>query len=184
MIKDIQQAAKTKMQKAIESLETHLAVLRTSRANPSMLSKIMVEYYGSTTPIHSMANITAPDARTLVITPYDRTGLAAMEKAIRDSDLGFNPANKGDALWITVPALTEERRKDLVKNAKNYAEEARVAVRNARRDGMEAVKKLEKDKKISTDEMKRSESEIQKLTDDFTRQVDQVLERKETEILG
>jgi ribosome recycling factor len=183
-MKDIFDDARIRMTKAIESLESHLSVLRTGRANASMLNKVTMDYYGSTMPINQMANITAPDARTLVIAPFDRSSLAGIEKAIRDSDLGLNPANKGDSLFITIPALTEERRKDLVKNAKNYAEEARVAVRNVRQDAMKSVKQLEKDKLASLDEVKRGEVEVQKITDEFIAKVEVTFTKKEADILG
>jgi ribosome recycling factor len=183
-MKDIFEDARSRMTKAIESLESHLSVLRTGRANASMLNKVTMDYYGSTMPINQMANITAPDARTLVIAPFDRSSLAGIEKAIRDSDLGLNPANKGDSLFITIPALTEERRKDLVKNAKNYAEEARVAVRNVRQDAMKSVKQLEKDKLASLDEVKRGEVEVQKITDEFIAKVEVTFTKKEADILG
>jgi ribosome recycling factor len=183
-MKEIVTDARTRMQKALEALEHNLSVLRTGRANPGMLQKITVEYYGSEMPIHQMANITAPDARTLVVTPFDRGGLSGIEKAIRDSDLGLNPANKGDALYITIPALTEERRKELVKNAHRYAEEAKVAVRNVRQEAMKAVKQLEKDKLASQDDVKRGEVDVQKVTDEFVAKVDATLEKKEGEILG
>ncbi len=183
-MKDIFDDARSRMTKAIESLESHLSVLRTGRANASMLNKVTMDYYGSTMPINQMANITAPDARTLVIAPFDRSSLAGIEKAIRDSDLGLNPANKGDSLFITIPALTEERRKDLVKNAKNYAEEARVAVRNVRQDAMKSVKQLEKDKLASLDEVKRGEVEVQKITDEFIAKVEVTFTKKEFDILG
>jgi ribosome recycling factor len=183
-MKEIINDARTRMQKALEALEHNLSVLRTGRANPGMLQKITVEYYGSEMPINQVANITAPDARTLVVTPFDRGGLSGIEKAIRDSDLGLNPANKGDALYITIPALTEERRKDLVKSAHRYAEEAKVAVRNVRHDAMKAVKQLEKDKLASQDDAKRGEGDVQKVTDEFVAKVDATLEKKESEILG
>lgn len=183
-MKEIYASARSRMQKAVEALESNLSVLRTGRANPGLLNKVNVEYYGSSVGLSQMANITVPDARTLVVTPYDRGALASIEKAIRESDLGLNPANKGEAIFITIPSLTEERRRDLVKNAKGYAEEARVAVRNARRDALESVKKADKDKTASADDVKRAEAEIQKITDEFVRSVDQTLERKESEILN
>ncbi len=183
-MKEVFTDARTRMQKALEALEHHLSVLRTGRANSGMLNKITVDYYGSEMPVNQLANITTPDARTLVITPFDRGGLSGIEKAIRDSDLGLNPANKGDALYITIPALTEERRKELVKNAHRYAEEAKVAVRNVRQDAMKAVKQLEKDKLASQDDVKRGEGEVQKITDEFIVKVDSTLEKKEADILG
>jgi ribosome recycling factor len=182
-MKEIYATARARMGKAVEALESNLGVLRTGRANPGLLNKVNVEYYGASMGLSSLANITVPDARTLVVTPYDRTALGPIEKAIRESDLGLNPANKGDALYVTIPALTEERRRDLVKNARAYAEEARVAVRNARRDALEAVKKSEKEKTASADDAKRAEAEVQKITDEFIRTVETTLERKEGEIL-
>jgi len=182
-MKEVLAEARTRMQKAVEALETHLSVLRTGRANPGLLQRVHVDYYGTSMNISGLANVTVPDARTLVVTPYDRNALSAIEKAIRDSDLGLNPANKGDALYVTIPALTEERRKELVKNAKHYAEEARVSVRTARREAIETVKKMEKDKKASADDAKRAENDVQKLTDEFVHKVDEILARKESEIL-
>ena len=183
-MKEIYTTTRSRMQKALESLEHNLSVLRTGRANAGMLAKVSVDYYGSAMGINSLANVTVPDARTLVITPYDRSSLAAIEKAIRDSDLGLNPNNKGDALFISVPSLTEERRRDLVKNAKTYAEEARVAVRSVRQDGIKGIQQLEKDKAASQDEAKRGQAEIQKITDEFIGKIEETLERKEHEILN
>lgn len=183
-MKEILTDTRERMGKAIEALEHHLAVLRTGRANPGMLQKVSVDYYGSQTPVTQMANITTPDSRTLVVTPFDRSSLASIEKAIRDSDLGLNPANKGEALYITIPSLTEERRKDLVKNANKYAEEAKVAIRNVRQDANKAVKQLEKDKLASQDDVKRGEADVQKITDEFIVKVEKTLEQKESDILG
>ena len=180
-MKEIMGGARERMGKAIEALEGSLSVLRTGRANPGILKKIVVDYYGSPTPLDQLANITTPDSRTLNIQPYDRSAVAAIEKAIRDSDLGLNPNNKGDAIFITLPVLTEERRRDLVKNARNYAEEAKVAVRNIRKGGLDDLKKLEG---VGEDEVKRGESEVQKLTDEFIRRVDEVTAKKEQDILG
>ncbi len=183
-MKEIISDAKTRMSKAIEALEHHLSVLRTGRANPGMLQKVTMDYYGSEMPINQMANITVPDSRTLVVTPFDRGSLSGIEKAIRDSDLGLNPANKGDALYITIPSLTEERRKDLVKTAHKYAEEAKVAIRNVRQDANKAVKQLEKDKLASQDDVKRGEADVQKITDEHIQKVDKTLEQKQADILG
>ncbi|WP_034384561.1 ribosome recycling factor [Deinococcus sp. YIM 77859] len=180
-MKAIQADARERMGKAIEALENNLSVLRTGRANPGILRKVMVEYYGSTMPIDQVASITTPDARTLVITPWDRGALNPIEKAIRDSDLGLNPNNKGDTIFISLPMLTEERRRDLVKNAKNYAEEARVAIRSIRKQALDEVKKLEG---VGDDEIKRAETEVQKITDEYIRRVDDTLHKKEQEILG
>ncbi|MFC5599687.1 ribosome recycling factor [Deinococcus cellulosilyticus] len=170
------------MQKALEALESNLSVLRTGRANPGMLKKITIEYYGTTMPLDQVAGVTTPDARTLLITPWDRGALNLIEKAIRDSDLGLNPNNKGDAIFIQVPTLTEERRKDLVKNAKAYAEEGRVSVRNIRKKALEEIKKLEKT--TGEDEIKRAQEEVQKITDEFIKRVDEVLAKKEHDILN
>lgn len=180
-MKHIQTDTRAKMGKAIESLESNLSVLRTGRANPGILKKIVVDYYGSTMPIDQVASITSPDARTLVITPWDRGALNPIEKAIRDSDLGLNPNNKGDTIFISVPMLTEERRKEMVKNAKHYAEEARIAVRNLRKHALDEVKKIDG---IGEDDVKRGEADVQKITDEFITKVDGVLHKKEQEILG
>lgn len=181
-MKPIFSDTRSRMQKAIEALESHLSVLRTGRANPGILKKIQVDYYGSTTPIDGVASITAPDARTLVIQPWDRNALGAIERAIRDSDLGLNPNNKGDSIFISLPVLTEERRKDLVKTARNYAEEGKIAVRNVRKSALEEIKKHAKE--VGEDEVKRAEQEVQKITDEFVKKVDDVLARKEQDILG
>ena len=180
-MKSIQADARERMGKAIEALESNLSVLRTGRANPGILKKVIVDYYGSTMPIDQVASITTPDARTLVITPWDRGALGPIEKAIRDSDLGLNPNNKGDTIFISLPMLTEERRKDLVKNAKNYAEDARIAVRNIRKHSLDEVKKVEG---VGDDEVKRGEAEVQKITDEFIARVDSTFHKKEQEILG
>ncbi|GAA5439693.1 ribosome recycling factor [Deinococcus caeni] len=180
-MKAIQADTREKMGKAIESLENNLSVLRTGRANPGILKKIVVDYYGSSVPIDQVASISTPDARTLVITPWDRGALNPIEKAIRDSDLGLNPNNKGDTIFISLPMLTEERRKDLVKNAKNYAEDARIAIRNIRKHGLDEVKKVEG---IGDDEIKRGEADVQKITDEFIAKVEMTFQKKEQEILG
>ena len=180
-MKSIQADTRDKMHKAIEAFENNLSVLRTGRANPGILKKVLVDYYGSTMPIDQVASITTPDARTLVITPWDRGALNPIEKAIRDSDLGLNPNNKGDTIFISLPMLTEERRKDLVKNAKNYAEEARIAVRNLRKHALDEVKKVEG---LGEDDIKRGEADVQKITDEYIAKVDSVFQKKEQEILG
>ena len=184
MLKDIYAETKAHMQKALEALDHHITGLRTGRANPAILNHIKVEYYGSSMPLNQVGNVSAPDARTLVVQAWDANALKDIEKAIRDSDLGLNPANRGDALYISIPVLTEERRKDLVKTVKSYSEEAKVAVRNARRDAIDKAKKMEKDKAISEDDLKKAEAEIQKITDDYTHKVDEAIHKKEQEILG
>ncbi|MBC7646639.1 MAG: ribosome recycling factor [Pseudopedobacter sp.] len=181
-MKEIFTDVRTRMNKAIEALENSLSVLRTGRANPGMLKKIVVDYYGSTVPLDQVATITTPDPRTLLITPWDRKAIGPIEKAIRDSDLGFNPNNKGEAVFINIPMLNEERRKELVKTAKTYAEDAKIAVRNLRR---EAITEVDKQKKtVGEDEVKRAETEVQKMTDEFIKKVDETVARKEQEILG
>ncbi|UQN06629.1 ribosome recycling factor [Deinococcus sp. QL22] len=180
-LKTIQSDTRERMTKAIEALENNLSVLRTGRANPGILKKIVVDYYGSTVPIDQVASITTPDARTLVISPWDRGALNPIEKAIRDSDLGLNPNNKGDTIFISLPMLTEERRKDLVKNAKNYAEDARIVVRNLRKHALDEVKKMEG---VGDDEIKRGEAEVQKITDEYIARVELTFTKKEQEILG
>ena len=174
--------ARSRMQKAIEALEGSLSVLRTGRANPGILKKVQVEYYGSSLPIDQVASVSTPDARTLVVTPWDRGALGLIEKAIRDSDLGLNPNNKGDTIFINLPALTEERRKELVKTARSYAEDGKIAVRGVRKSALEDLKKQEKT--VGEDELRRAEGEVQKLTDEFVKRVDEVLEHKEQDILG
>jgi ribosome recycling factor len=175
------QEARHRMDRALESLESNLAVLRTGRANPALLRKVVVSHYGTMLPIDQVASITALDARTLAVTPWDRSALSAIEKAIRESDLGLNPANKGDALYIAIPALTEERRKELVKNAKAYAEEARIAVRNLRR---ELLSEVTKQAGLGEDERKRDEAEAQKITDEYIAKIDSALAHKEQDILN
>ena len=180
-MKDIQTEARSKMLKAIEALDQSLSVLRTGRANPGILKKVQVDYYGSTMPIDQVASISTPDARTLVITPWDRGALNPIEKAIRDSDLGLNPNNKGDTIFISLPMLTEERRKDLIKNARTYGEDAKVAVRSLRKHALDDIKKVDS---MGEDEIKRGEGEVQKLTDEFIKRVDDTVNAKEQDILG
>lgn len=184
MLKDLYAETKSQMQKSLEALEHHLSTLRTGRANPAILSNIRVEYYGSAMPINQVGTVSSPDPRTLVVQAWDPKILKEIEKAIRDSDLGLNPTNKGDALFINIPALTEERRRDLVKTIKHYAEEARIAVRNVRREALDRAKKIEKEKHLSEDDLKRAEAEIQKITDDFIHKIDNALHKKEHEIMG
>jgi len=184
MVKEIMREAKDHMEKAVEVFHGHLAGLRTGRANPELLAHLKVDYYGTEMPLNQIASITAPDARTLVVQPWDQNALAAIEKAIRESDLGLNPATKGDALYISIPPLTEERRKALVKTAHQMAEEARVAIRNVRRHALERLRKYAKEAHMPEDEERRAEGEIQKLTDTYVEKVNQMLAKKEQEILG
>ena len=183
-LKELYAETRAHMQKSLEALEHNLAGLRTGRANPALLLHLKVEYYGTYVPLNQIATVTAPDAKTLVVQSWDQNALKAIEKAIRDSDLGLNPANKGDALYINIPPLTEERRKELVKTARHYAEEGRIAIRNIRREALEKLKKFSKELHLSEDDTKRAEAEIQKITDEFIAKADELLEKKEQEILG
>lgn len=182
-VKSIIEKTKDQMVKSIEFTRNQLAKVRTGRANPSLVESVNVDYYGSPTPLSQVASISAPDARTIVIQPWDRNTLTPIEKAIQQADLGFNPQNDGQILRIPVPPLTEERRKEYVKLCKKYTEEGKVAVRNVRRDQMESLKKGEKNKDFSEDERKRGEDEIQKLTDEYVKKIDQIFTQKEKELL-
>lgn len=173
-----------KMEKSIESLKKEFATIRTGKANPSILNGICVEYYGSMTPINQIANISAPDPQSIVIKPYDKSILKQIEKTIQAAGLGFNPLNDGDLVRIPIAPLTESVRKDLVKQAKKVAENAKVAIRNIRREQMEALKKLEKDSLISEDELKRSSDKIQKVTDEYIAKIDSLLKTKEQDIMS
>ncbi|KUG03624.1 ribosome recycling factor [hydrocarbon metagenome] len=183
MIKDILHDAEEKMQKSIEFLAKDLSTLRAGRANPAMVEKITVEYYGETTPINQLGNITVPEARLLVIQPWDKSIIPDIEKAIFRSDLGITPSNDGVVIRIAVPQLTEERRKDLVKVVKKKGEEAKVAIRNIRRESNDLLKMSEKEKLISEDENKKGMDEIQKFTDKYVKNVDLVLQAKEKDIM-
>lgn len=183
MISQIKGQTQEKMEKAIQVLKKDLLTLRAGRANPAMLEKVQVEYYGTTMPINQMANISTPDPRSLVIQPWDKSALGEIERAILKSELGFTPTNDGNVVRISIPPLTEERRNELVKVARKMGEEAKVAIRNVRRDANEDIKKLEKNGEIPEDESRRAQDEIQKLTDRFIKEVDQVVAGKEKEIL-
>lgn len=183
MIKDILNDAEDRMEKSLEHLGRDLSSLRAGRANPAMLDRILVDYYGSSTPINQLANITVPEARLLVIQPWDKSIIADIEKAIMKSDLGINPSNDGNVIRIAIPQLTEERRKELVKVVKKRAEEAKVAIRNIRREANDMLKSSEKEKLISEDENKKGMDESQKLTDKFTKEVDKILQAKEKDIM-
>ncbi|MDR2551622.1 MAG: ribosome recycling factor [Treponema sp.] len=176
-------ACEERMKKTVISLREGYAALRTGRASPALFDKIRVDYYGEKTVLNQVANISAPEARLLVIQPWDKALIGEIEKAIRTSDLSLNPSNDGKVIRIAVPPLTEERRKELVKQAKAQAEQGRVAVRNIRRDGNEELKKLLKDKELTEDEESKSSEGLQKLTDAYIKQIDQALEEKETEIM-
>jgi ribosome recycling factor len=173
-------SAKEQMEKAIAHLEQELAKVRTGRANPSMLDGVRVDYYGAMTPLNQVANVNTPDARTLLIQPWEKSMLEPIQKAIQAANLGFNPGNNGTAIIINVPPLTEERRKDLVKKAKAEGENAKVSIRTARKEGNEEIRKI---KSLTQDEVKSAETKIQQMTDAYIEKVDKHLEQKEKEIL-
>lgn len=182
MPQTIKKHAEERMDKAIQALKRELSTLRAGRATPSLLDRIQVDYYGSPTPINQLANINTPDSRTLMIQPWDKSSLSEIERAIQKSDLGLTPANDGTTIRLSIPALTEERRVELVKMTKKFGEEAKVAIRNIRRDANDDIKKLEKTD-ISEDESRRHQEDIQKTTDKFIAEVDKVLAAKEKEIM-
>ena len=184
MIPEILKDADHKMNGAVEHAREEFAAIRTGRAHPAMFNKLMVDYYGSPTPLQQLATFQVPEARTVLISPFDRGAMAGIEKAIRDSDLGVNPANDGNVIRLVMPQLTEERRKEYIKVTRHKAEEARVAVRNIRRHSIEHVGKLTKDKEISEDEERRAADEVQKLTDKFVAEVDKALEVKEADLMA
>lgn len=171
-----------KMKKTLEFLETDYAAIRAGRANPHVLDKLRVDYYGTPTPVQQVGNVTVPEARIIQIAPWDKSLIKEIEKAIMSSDIGINPSNDGNVIRLVFPELTEERRKDLVKDVKKKAEEAKVAVRNIRRDGNDAFKKLSKTE-ISEDEIKQLEEQLQKLTDKYIREIDGLMENKSKEIM-
>jgi ribosome recycling factor len=184
MLEDIKKTADSKMQKSLESLKTDLAKVRTGRAHTGLLDHVMVEYYGSMVVVNQVANVNLGDARTINVQPYEKNMIAKVEKAIRDSDLGLNPATNGDVIRVPMPMLTEERRRDLTKIVRNEAEGAKVAIRNVRRDANDTLKKLLKDKEISEDDERRAQDEIQKLTDKAVAEVDKLLAAKETDLMA
>ena len=175
-------AAERRMKGAVESVRSNFATIRTGRANPSLLDRIEVEVYGSRMPLRSVANIGAPEARLLTVTPFDPNSLKDIERAIRDADMGLNPQNDGKILRLPIPELTEERRRDLVRMARGMAEEGRVAVRNVRRDEMRDLHELRKEGEISQDDEHRAEDELQKLTDGYVKRVEAALADKEAEL--
>lgn len=178
----VKKSAEERMEKAIAALRKELAALRAGRATPALLDRVQVEYYGSMTPLNQLASINTPDSRTLIIQPWDKSSLSAIEKAILKSELGLTPSNDGSAIRLGIPPLTEERRSELVKMTKKFGEEAKVATRNIRRDANDDFKKMEKDA-ITEDESRRYQEEIQKMTDKYTAEIDKVLAAKEKEIM-
>jgi ribosome recycling factor len=175
---------KEKMEKAIQAYTRSLATVRAGRANPSLLDAVQVEYYGAPTPLKQLASITVPEARLLLITPYDKTVINDMEKAILKADLGLNPSNDGNVIRISIPPLTEERRKELVKVVRKYAEDAKVAVRNIRRDSNDELKKLEKDGQLTEDELRGYQDDVQKETDNYIKKIDELTKTKEEEVMS
>ena len=184
MISDVKKTADQKMHKSIETLRADLAKIRTGRAHTGLLDHIHVDYYGTSMPLPQVANVTLADPRTIGVQPWEKKMIPVVEKAIRDSDLGLNPATSGDMIRVPMPALTEERRRDLIKVVHKEAEGARVAVRNIRRDANEQLKKLLKDKQCSEDEERRAHDELQKLTDRFVAEIDQLMQVKETDLMA
>ena len=184
MYQEIIKTAGEKMEKTIAILEKDLATLRAGRANPQILDKITVDYYGVPTALNQVGNISSPEPRMLVITPWETKMIGPIEKAIQKSDLGINPSNDGKVVRLMVPELTEERRKDLCKQVKKLAEEGKIAIRNTRRDALEAVKKLKKESKITEDEQKTAETEMQKVTDAKVKELDKIAADKEKEIMS
>ncbi|KGR86446.1 ribosome recycling factor [Lysinibacillus odysseyi] len=184
MTKQVLDQAKEKMTKSLAAFSRELASIRAGRASASLLDRITVDYYGAPTPINQLAGVSVPEARLLVITPYDKTILGEIEKAILKSDIGITPTNDGNVIRLAIPALTEDRRKELVKVVKKEAEEAKVAVRNVRRDANDDLKKLEKNGEITEDDLRGYSDDIQKLTDEYIAKVDETAKEKEKEILS
>ncbi len=184
MLNDLKKTAEQRMQKSIESLKNDLAKVRTGRAHVGLLDHVMVEYYGSMVSVNSVANVNLGDARTINVQPYEKNMINKVEKAIRDSDLGLNPATNGDLIRVPMPMLTEERRRDLTKIVRTEGEGAKVAIRNVRRDANDALKKMIKDKAISEDDERRTQDDIQKFTDKAVAEVDKMLQVKEAELMA
>lgn len=184
MVNDIKETAKKRMDGVIDQLNSNLSQVRTGRANAMILDRVKAEYYGTLTPVNQMAAIKTPDAHTLVIEPWDKSSLGAIEQAIMKADLGVTPSNDGNVIRLPFPQLTEERRKELAKQCKALAEEARIAVRNARRDANSEVDKMVKDDNLPEDEKRRAEDEIQKLTDSYIGKIDDILKKKESEVMS
>ncbi len=184
MIADLKKTTEQKMTKTLEALKVDFGKVRTGRAHPGILDHVMVDYYGSMMPINQVGNVSLLDARTIGVQPYEKKMSQPIEKAIRDADLGLNPSSQGDMIRVPMPALTEERRRDLTKVVRGEAEKARVAMRNVRRDGNDALKKAIKDKTISEDEERRTQDDIQKITDKYISEIDKALAVKETDLMA
>jgi ribosome recycling factor len=184
MLAELKKNSEQRMQKTLETLKNDLSKIRTGRAHIGVLDHVQVDYYGSMVPVNQVANVTLGDARTINVQPYEKSMISAVEKAIRDGDLGLNPATNGDVIRVPMPMLTEERRRDLTKVVRGEGENAKVAVRNIRRDSNDALKKLLKDKEISEDDERRSQDEIQKLTDKYVAEIDKMLQLKEADLMA
>ena len=183
-MKEVLKKCETKMNKSVDILKGEFAAVRAGRANPAVLDKVLVDYYGTPTPINQMAAVSVSEARVLVIQPWDKSTLKSIEKAIQASDIGINPSNDGSVLRLAFPQLTEERRKDLVKEIKKMGEDSKVGIRNIRRDGMEKLKTLKKDNTITEDDQKNGEKKMQELTDKFIKNIDTLVSEKEKEVLS
>ena len=184
MVEEIIKDAERRMDKSVEALKHALTKLRTGRAHPSLLEQVMVPYYGNDTPLNQVANVTVGDSVTINVQPYEKNMISVIEKAIREGDLGLNPAATGDVIRIPLPPLTEERRRDLIKVVKSEGENSKVAIRNARRDANDALKKLIKDKEISEDDERRAQDDVQKVTDQYISEIDKIIESKEKDLLA
>ena len=184
MIADLKKTAEQKMQKSLEALKADLGKVRTGRAHTGLLDHVMVDYYGSMTPVNMVANITLVDARTIGVQPYEKNMVGPVERAIRDSDLGLNPASQGELIRVPMPMLTEERRRDLIKVVKSEGEDAKIAVRNIRRDANTHLKDALKKKEISEDDERRTQDDIQKLTDRYVAEIDKALAAKEVDLMA
>jgi ribosome recycling factor len=182
-MQDIVDRAEVRMKSSVEVLRKELVSIRTGRASPGLVEGLHVDYYGTETPLKQLANISAPETRTIVIQPYDRSAMASVEKAILKSDLGLTPNNDGQTIRLTIPTLTEERRRDLVKIVRKQVEDGRVAVRNVRRDAIEHLKAMEKEKTLSADDDKRAQDRLQKLTDTYVKHIDDIGHAKEAEVM-
>lgn len=180
---DLHKELEQKMNKTIDALKHEYTTIRAGRANAQMLDKVRVDYYGTPTPVNQMAAISVPEPRTLMINPWDKSSMAEIEKAIRNSDLGLNPTNDGEVIRISVPALTEERRKELAKKVHKVSEDFKVRIRNERRDANDTIKKMEKDSELTSDESKKAQDEVQKITDKFIKEIDAISVSKEKDIM-
>ncbi len=183
MYLEVHKKVEEKMQKTISVFKDELKAIRAGRANPALLDRVVVEYYGTPTPLKQIANVSAPEPRSLLIQPWDSNAISDIEKAILKSDLGLNPSNDGKVIRLSIPQLTEERRKDIIKLLKKVTENAKIAIRNERREANDILKKMEKTSEITEDDLKQSEGEVQKLTDKYVEEIDKLREKKEEEIM-